>query len=357
MTVDRIGRPLQGKQILLLMPCFFGLHDKIKNELENLGAVVFFFESFVFLEDKRFNSNSIDRWLRILRNPFYSQRYTKNILRAIKSYNIDILFSVFTYSASPKLIYYLKRKNPEFKSYIYFWDAFSTWDFRYQMSFFDYKYSFDLNDCQAYHFQNLEHLPLFWTEDQLVGVEYKYDLVHIGSLHPKYVTRLVSIIKLLNKCNELGLQTFFALVATDANREILNHSIKRKLRYCIDKEFREHVRKVQEIAEKYTNLIRYTPLPLEEVHNIEKQSKCIVDVNMNRAGVAIRIIAALANGQKVITNNSYIKKESFYNPQNIYVIDEKNITIDKNWLDSSVVKVDMDFLRIDNWLKRILRII
>ena len=78
---------------------------------------------------------------------------------------------------------------------------------------------------------------------------------------------------------------------------------------------------------------------------------------MDRAGIAIRVIAALANGQKVMTNNPYIKEEVFYKAENIKVIDENNIVIDKDWLFSQTVKVDMDFLRLDNWLKKILRLV
>lgn len=357
MIPNSFDRPLENKQVLLLMPKFFELQIKIRTGLEKLGAKVILVESLIFFQDKRINNNSLDRWLRILKDPFYRQRHTAKILKEIESCDIDILLTVFNYSASPELISHLKRKNPDFKSYIYFWDTFSTWNFRYQMDYFDYKYSFDKKDCQNCNSQKLEYLPLFWTEDQVTNEKkYVFDLTHIGSLHPLYATRLSSVIELYEKCNALGMKTFIALVGIYADKRKLNSSFKKIVHYYVNKEFREYVDKVQDAVKKYNNLIRSTPLPLEEVHTVEKHSRCIVDVNMDRAGIAIRVIAALANGQKVMTNNPYIKEEPFYNPQNIYVIDEKNIAIDKDWLFSQNVEVNMDFLRLDNWLKRILRI-
>lgn len=356
MTSNYSDKPLENKQILLLMPSFYELQNKIKAGLEALGAEVVVCESFIFLQDKWVNSNKLDRYLRILKDPFYRQRHTTKILKEIEPYNIDILLTVFSYSASPELISYLKRENPNFKSYIYFWDAFSTWNFSYQMDYFDYKYSFDKKDCQNYSSQNLEYLPLFWTEDQITERhDYKFDVVHIGSLNPKYTTRLSSIVKLYEKSKELQLEAF--IVGIYADRRKLNRSFKKVFHYCVDKEFRKYVRDVQEVAKRYRNLIKNSPLTLEEVHTIEKQSRCIVDINMDRAGIAIRVIAALANGQKVMTNNPYIKEEVFYKAENIKVIDENNIVIDKDWLFSQTVKVDMDFLRLDNWLKKILRLV
>ena len=125
MTPNYSDKPLENKQILLLMPSFYELQNKIKAGLEALGAEVVVCESFIFLQDKWVNSNKLDRYLRILKDPFYRQRHTTKILKEIEPYNIDILLTVFSYSASPELISYLKRENPNFKSYIYFWNAFS----------------------------------------------------------------------------------------------------------------------------------------------------------------------------------------------------------------------------------------
>ena len=106
----------------------------------------------------------------------------------------------------------------------------------------------------------------------------------------------------------------------------------------------------------YEKIVRHQPLPQNEVHDIEKQARCIVDVNIDRAGVAMRVIGALANGQKIITNNKYIIDEQFYNSDNICIIDKSDITIDTDWLFAQSSPTDMSALRIDNWIKHLLRI-
>jgi hypothetical protein len=55
----------------------------------------------------------------------------------------------------------------------------------------------------------------------------------------------------------------------------------------------------------------------------------------------------------MITTNSEIKRYSFYNKKNIYLIDRNDIVLDKNFFDSSYEDINTDLydkLSIEGWL-------
>lgn len=348
--------PLHDKKILLLAPRFYGYYQVIKNELETMGAEVTYAETFIFLEDFRNNKNLIDWGFRFIRNPRYRKKHTYEILKITESKKFDIVITVSVFSPSRRLLEKLKKRNPNLKSYIYFWDAFSTWNFRYQMKYFDYKYSFDLNDCRRYEKEGLQHLPLFWSENQISREnDFTYDIVHIGTLHPKYRDRISVCSQLYDWAQDKHLCSFIYLVSDIAQGSIWRYPLKQTLKYLFNSEFRHFVNEIRELR-NHEKIIRAQPLPQNEVHDIEKRARCIVDVNIDRAGVAMRIIGALANGQKIITNNKYIIDEQFYNPDNICIIDKSDIKINTDWLFAQSSPTDMSALRIDNWIKHLLRI-
>ena len=81
----------------------------------------------------------------------------------------------------------------------------------------------------------------------------------------------------------------------------------------------------------------------------------LLDINhAHRQGMTINCITALATGKKLITTNQRIKDESFYTPNNIYLLDEENPVLDMAFFDSEVEKMDLTHLRLDNWLLHIL---
>ena len=107
------------------------------------------------------------------------------------------------------------------------------------------------------------------------------------------------------------------------------------------------------ILPKHVGIIMDGKLPLKYVNEIEAQSRCVVDVNLDRSGVALRVIKALASGKKVITNNPHIINEKFYRPENIKIINKNEVSLDVDWIKSPFVPVDVSYLRLDNWLKYI----
>lgn len=341
------------KRVLLLAPRFYDYYKLIITQLEKLGVEVTYCETFIFLENLRNNPNFFDWCYRYIRNPRYQKKHTDAILKYIGEEKFDILFTVSVFSPSSRLIDVLRKRNPKLETYIYFWDAFSTWDFAYQMEYFDHKFSFDFNDSIKYKDKELVHLPLFYTEGQLSpNAELVYDLVHIGSLHPKYKNRASVIAALCKQAEKQNLHGFFYLVLGHKDVNIFHYPLKDILKYLFNKEYRDYLKQLKNLGSE-CDFFYEKPLSLKEVNDVEAKAKCIIDVNIDRSGVAMRVIGALAAGKKVITSNKYIVNEKFYSPCNIYILDDQNPVIDPQFLTSPQEPVDMSYLRLDNWVKTI----
>lgn len=86
---------------------------------------------------------------------------------------------------------------------------------------------------------------------------------------------------------------------------------------------------VKQNLEAYRNYFKIVESPNEMISyrsNVElaKKSKCLVEIlNGNQIGLTLRPLEALSLGKKLITNNRLISKYDFYNPNNIFIIDER----------------------------------
>lgn len=346
--------PLRNENILLLGPKFYGYCNSIKQEIKKLGGNVFFNEIELWNGGRYSHSGIIRKTYCKLKEPNWAHNTTKRILNSIGDNKIDRLVVIAVYSASIELIYELKRRNPYIKTYIYFWDAFSTWNFSYLIEHFDYCYSFDRIDCDKY--KSLQYLPLFYRNEQLSNnIEYQYDITHIGTLSVEYSKRLDICPIIYNNGLKDNQNNFIYLVWKNRNENSKMKPFKSLIKLLLRDRVFLFSKKVNK-CKNSTPIIHESPLPLEIVSEIEKSSRALLDINMNRSGLAMRLIGAIANGKKIITNNRYIVDEKFYSPDNILVLDEKNPIVNKEWLLSPPSKVDISYLRIDNWIKTILKI-
>jgi hypothetical protein len=89
-------------------------------------------------------------------------------------------------------------------------------------------------------------------------------------------------------------------------------------------------------------------------------SNVILDLPFQgQSGYTHRLIEALAYGKKVITTNSNIKKESFFNSVQIHIMDEQNPEVDCNWIkekSSFPVAGYLKELELSAWLKSIINV-
>lgn len=116
---------------------------------------------------------------------------------------------------------------------------------------------------------------------------------------------------------------------------------------------------VKQNLEAYRNYFKIVESPNEMISyrsNVEyaKKSKCLVEIlNGNQIGLTLRPLEALALGKKLITNNRLISKYDFYNPNNIFIIDERPWNEIDLFLKSQTIPLDENIKKkycVKNWL-------
>ena len=350
---------IKDKKILFICFPFYEYEKLIKKELENLGAEVDFYPGKFHKEDFRDNSNFIVAFVSFLLNPLYKKKYTKGLYDYIRAKNkiYDILFVIQTYPASKGLIKKLKTENPLFKSYIYFWDAFSLYNYSNKIKYFDYAFSLDRADCKKH--KGLKHLHGFYPDINVNNRKKNiiYDWSYIGSVYPMSSYRIDFINKLIENSKRQNL-SFYARLKYYKVKLPNSKFIKLFKNIYYNIFHPKHVsffRKIQKYLSK--NFLFTDTIKLETVLEIQSQSRCIIDINYRkRSGITFQCFPVIAENKKLITTNKYIAYEDFFNPNNILIIDEKDPYIALEFLQKSCVPVDISYLRLDNWLKTIFNI-
>lgn len=100
--------------------------------------------------------------------------------------------------------------------------------------------------------------------------------------------------------------------------------------------------------------IRYKQFKYSKTVSLIKQSKCLLEiVPQGQTALTIRVAEALAFKKKLITNNSSITKEPFYNKNNIYIYGEDSRSI-KEFLDLPYVDQHNFAMEhnLDDWFDR-----
>jgi len=338
---------LEGKKILILTGDLF-LHKKVFDYLKDSGALVDVLEN-KLRHNLRTSGLDIRGLLFFIPTILNNNKYLKQYLRFVyhKSYDLFITFNNCE-SALP-LIGVLKKNNPKIKTIIYFEDSFCTWDYSYQIKYFDRCFTFDKKDADKY---SIKYLPWFIIDDikDRNKKTYKYDICFIGSTNQYYPYRLPVLNYLYNKALKNGANPFIKCFSS-----IFRTPVKSKLILLLSC-YKKSIRILFHQIHKYkkSGILINKKIPFSMIKEIEADSKCIVDINMERQGISPRIISALANGKKVIINNKYIKEEPFYSPCNIWVIDNKNPYFDFGFLEKKCDVLDMDAYKIGNWVTSLL---
>lgn len=176
---------------------------------------------------------------------------------------------------------------------------------------YDKVLTFDPADAQTY---GLLFRPMFYApEDVLTGdasQEYEYDVTFIGTAHsirPRVVKQVEAL------CRARGLRCFTYFYSP----HILAF-LYQKLRnpgFCL--RWKE---------------VHQTPLSAQEVREIYRKSRCILDVAHTRQrGLTTRPFEMLAMGRKVMTTSSLIRQYDFFNEQDFCVIDPAAPTVDERF--------------------------
>ena len=101
----------------------------------------------------------------------------------------------------------------------------------------------------------------------------------------------------------------------------------------------------------------FKSLTRSEIINLYNCANVVLDINHpNQTGLTMRTFECIGAKRKMITTNSQIKNYSFYNPNNIYILDRNNITLDENFFNSDYQNIDSSIynnLSIGGWIKSV----
>jgi len=345
-------------RILLITPQFYGIEKTIKSVLEDSGYEVVWFENKTLPLDYH-GTNSKFKLIRkiyyFLFSPAHS--YLKREMCKTSDNKFDILFSINAHIICPYLFRILKNKNPDLFSVLYLWDSFSMYDWSNELKLFKKVYTFDPEDSAKY---KITYKPNFFVKsEKSINLEFENDLIFIGKFSSD---RLMILDKLLKQLDESSLNYYIKLWPA---YKIFPHS---HLFYRFLKLFNLKNKWVNnyllnfEAFEKIITRKYFLDLSLD--HNNLKRyfsgANVTLDLpNLYQKGYAHRVIEALAHGKKVITTNACIKNESFYNPEQIQIIDYQKPEMDIAWIrQKSSFSVDKYFsdLELSVWIKSLINV-
>jgi len=187
------------------------------------------------------------------------------------------------------------------------------------LSLFDKVFSFEKKDCKKYNLSFKTNF-IYKTADA-VQTKFKYKVFNISS----YDNRFPIIKKIAETLYTMNVKSKIIIFSKKEN------------------------------TEPYLEFSK-SPLTITEINNYLEESEIMLDVSRSRQqGLSFRVFESLGLRKKLITTNKDIVNYDFYNPENIFVIDDiENITIPQAFLETPYREVSKNILHqylIENWVE------
>lgn len=328
-----LGNKLDNKKILFFSVQTFNIEREIIKKLVDCGAQVNYY-------DERPSNNSFVKGIIRLKRSVYQHRidtYYKKILSETNKDSYNYLFVNRGEVVPEFFLVEFKKSHPNCEFIFYTWDSFENQSHPTKiLKYFDRKFTFDPDDAVNF---GLNFRPLFYLDSykeikQPASSKYQYDLLFLGTAHSDRY-RITNIV--VNWCTENNLSSFYY------------YFIHGRLVYFYKK-----------IFDKSFKLFDYKKLSFEslttnQILELYEKSNVILDINHpGQKGLTMRTFEALGAGKKMITTNSEIKRYSFYNSKNIFLIERDNILLDKFFFDSNYENISDELyskLSIEGWLE------
>jgi len=232
---------------------------------------------------------------------------------------------------NPELVDYkyhleIKKRTKSYKAYLY--DSVKRNPINHLLDgIFDEIYSFDKYDIEKYNFKKASNYIYLPVQSKKSKIE--YEVLFVGSLDE----RIYSLIKLGDYLKSKKISFKFIVIGK-----------RKKL-----KKFN--------LSEEELDLIEFQEKKINQEQLIEFYKKCniIVDlVRKNQTGLSFRFFEAMPLQKRIITNNLNVKNYSFYNTNNILIIDDDKIpdSFFENKFEKLSTKIYNNYT-ISSWVKRI----
>lgn len=228
-------------------------------------------------------------WLQKLNIPFGSIWYGR-WKKKLSSYDKVIIFESYNWN----IIEYIKHKNPRCRIIVWYWNPITEKN-RLPVKYRNMceEWSFDKANCEKYHLN--------------YNVQFTFKRLF------------------LNRIRNKGNYMYF--VGKDKGRG----KILKDLKDCLETSNLET--KFIIVKDKTSALkgVNYSnPISYEQNLQYLLDALCIVDiVQKQQTGLTVRCVEALYLQKKIITNNVQIRKYSFFNSNNIYILKESKIYVNE----------------------------
>ena len=248
--------------------------------------------------------------------------YNKIILNELQNIEkIDTSIYIKADFLSKKTIETINKKSN--KSVLVIYDSINRYPkTKNRLSLFDKIFSFEKKDCEKYNL--IFKTNFIYSLPDEAPAHYEYKVFNVSS----FDKRFPMIKKIAKALYEMKVKTKI-LIFTQK---------KQKFPYL------EYIK---------------NPLSISEMHQFLKQSEIMLDVHRNRQqGLSFRVFESLGMKKKLITTNTDVVNYDFYNPQNIFVIENINqINIPNSFFETSYSEISENILSkylINNWVDELM---
>lgn len=293
-------RRLDGERVLLIAPRFFGYEEEIASELRRRGADI------DFLPDRPFQSSLLKAVTRFKRELVlgYANRFFIDSIEKLGRTSYKYILVIQGEGVSPQLLTILRTNFPSALFVLYMWDSFrNKKSLIPNLDYFDRCLTFDPDDAQQY---GMVFRPLFFSPgfSRAPMQNFDYGLSFIGTAHSdryKIVSQVTSGLSELERC--------YVYLYLQAPWVYWAHKIgNRAFRGARAEDF------------------KYSPLSKAEVQRVFFSSMAVIDIeHPAQTGLTMRTFETIGSNKKMITTNQRVRDYDFYNDENIFVLDRKNI--------------------------------
>ncbi len=335
------NKPFKGKILIFGMPKRYGIYKIFLKEFEELGFEIidicfddenFKYQNFIekaenFVQKKLYGNKDYKQQLKFQ----HQSNIEKNIISLAGKADYTLIIRADLYPLD--IIEKAKQKSKELIGYQ--WDGINVFPkVKKSIPLFDRFYVFDPKDVVT---KNVLGITNFYFDSKILNnipaknVK-KFDLYFLGIYSQD---RMEYIQEFFSKIDKLKINFKCELLAENKNNILPKH-LKCKGITFIDQKF-----------------------TYEETLNKNHHAKILVDfVNPHHKGLSLRIFEALGNNQKLITNNSEVKKYDFYKPENILVYSPSTLENEiEKFVAEPFQKIETDIQKkysFENWIKCVL---
>ena len=293
---------LPGKKVLFVGPQTFGYEIEISNEIRRQGAEV------DYLPDRPFTSPLMKAVMRVRRewvSPL-ADRFVLNSVEAFGRSSYDLIFVVGGEGLSTRSLPMLRASFPQATFVLYLWDSLRNKRLLDRnLPFYDHCITFDSDDAKSF---GMKFRPLFFSPGFARGpsTDFQHHLSFIGTAHSDRVQIINNILNALP--DEANFYRYLYLQAP----------------------WMFWIHKLGNSAYQGASIkdFHFDSLARVEVQTIFFNSLAILDIeHPGQTGLTMRTFETMGASKKLITTNELAKEADFYNPENILVIDRRNVPI------------------------------